>query len=397
VKAESGHVFCLVLVDVFSGFIVLRPLKDKKATTIAGELWDVFCTLGVPKVLQSDNGTEFCNETLRALNKLIGVPHRFISEYNPRADGKVERVVRTVKQTVMKLLHGASIFWPLHLPFVQLSYNDKVQSLTASTPFSLMFGRAPNTLKSYTADAVTGLPTDLADWKKHQEEVVSLILPAVSKRINDEQAKYRARLDKTRAQLTTLDIPKGSSVMIKDPKYLLNPGMRPSHEPMYIGPYTVVRQSKYGPYVLRDETGELLDRNVPLDQIKVRLSPARPYQRAPRPSAAAAAGSSVDSAAADSMAGDHTDGDDENDDDVYEVEKIMSHRHDDDGLAYHVKWKGYPLSESTWVKETEFVDTAIIHRYLREAAMKNEGKRATRGRASRLHAISLVSFPIPDQ
>ncbi len=393
VKAESGHVYCLVLVDVFSGFIVLRPLKDKKATTIARELWEVFCTLGVPKVLQSDNGTEFCNETLRALNKLVGVPHRFISEYNPRADGKVERVVRTVKQTVMKLLHGASIFWPLHLPFVQLSYNDKVQSLTASTPFSLMFGRAPNTLKSYTADAATGLPTDLADWKKHQEEVVSLILPAVSKRISDEQSKYRARLDKTRTLLTTLDIPKGSSVMIKDPKYLLNPGMRPSHEPMYIGPYTVVRQSKYGAYVLRDETGELLDRSVPLDQIKVRLSPAHPFKRAPRPSAAAAdsaaADSTVDSAAADPAA----DGDDEDDNDVYEVEKIMSHRHDDDGLSYHVKWKGYPLSESTWVKETDFVDTAIIHRYLRETAMKNEGKRVTRGRAARLHTILITSIP----
>jgi hypothetical protein len=350
----------------------------------------------VPKVLQSDNGTEFCNETLRALNKLIGVPHRFISEYNPRADGKVERVVRTVKQTVMKLLHGASIFWPLHLPFVQLSYNDKVQSLTASTPFSLMFGRVPNTLKSYTADAATGLPTDLADWKKHQEEVVSLILPAVSKRISGEQSKYRERLDKTRSQLTTLEIPKGSSVMIKDPKYLLNPGMRPSHEPMYIGPYTVVRQSKYGAYVLRDETGELLDRSVHLDQIKVRLSPARPYKRAPRPSAAAdsaAADSTVDSAAADSAAADPAVGDDEDDDDVYVVEKILSHRHDDDGLSYHVKWKGYPLSESTWVKETDFVDTAVIHRYLRETAMKNEGKRATRGRAARLHTITITSLP----
>jgi hypothetical protein len=145
--------------------------------------------------------------------------------------------------------------------------------------------------------------------------------------------------------------------------------------------------------VLRDETGELLDRSVPLDQIKVRLSPAHPFKRAPRPSAAAAdsaaADSTVDSAAADPAA----DGDDEDDNDVYEVEKIMSHRHDDDGLSYHVKWKGYPLSESTWVKETDFVDTAIIHRYLRETAMKNEGKRVTRGRAARLHTILITSIP----
>ena len=187
---------------MFTGFIVLRPLKDKKASTVAREVWKIFCILGVPKVLQCDNGTEFCNQYLRALTSLIGVPHRFISEYNPRADGNVERVVRTIKQTVMKLLHGSHSLWHLHLPYVQLSYNDKVQSLTVSNPFSFMFGRSPNNLKSYNSDPLTGQPTSIADWKKHQEQVLSLILPAVRKRIDEEQAKYRKRLDETRSLIT---------------------------------------------------------------------------------------------------------------------------------------------------------------------------------------------------
>ena len=57
------------------------------------------------------------------------------------SDGKVERTVKTIKDTVVKLLHGAVALWPLYIPFVQLVFNNKVQELTGSTPFSLMFGR----------------------------------------------------------------------------------------------------------------------------------------------------------------------------------------------------------------------------------------------------------------
>ena len=370
-KSEEGHEYCLVFVDVFTGFIVLRPMKNKKASTVARELWQIFCILGVPKVLQSDNGTEFCNQYMRALTTLIGVPHRFISEYNPRADGKVERVVRTVKQTVMKLLHGASSLWHLHLPYVQLSYNDKVQSLTGSTPFSLMFGRSPNNAKNYQADPVTGQPTLVSDWKKHQEQVLSLILPAVRKRMDDEQAKYRKRLDETRGLLTSYEIPAGSSVMIKDPKYLLNPGMRPTHAPMYIGPYIVARQNKYGTYILRDETGELLDRSVPLDQIKVRLNPHRPFKRGP---AVFAPNVQIDE-------------DSKQDVPVHVVDKILSHQLTDTDILYHVKWQGRPLSDSTWIKEGGVLDAATIDKYYREAAVKNDGKRFTRGRALCIRAV----------
>jgi len=72
-ESSDGRKFCLVLIDVFTGFIVLRALKNKRADTVAETLWNIFTTIGPPKVLQSDNGTEFLNATLTALNQKIGV------------------------------------------------------------------------------------------------------------------------------------------------------------------------------------------------------------------------------------------------------------------------------------------------------------------------------------
>ena len=146
----AGHHYCLVCVDVFTGFIVLKALIDKKASTVARALWEIFSVIGSPQILQSNGGSEFMNAVLATLTHLLGVPQRFISAYNPRSNGKVERSIRTIKTTIMKLLHDASIDWHLHLSFVQYAYNDKVQSLIGSTPFSLRYARNTNTVNSAT-------------------------------------------------------------------------------------------------------------------------------------------------------------------------------------------------------------------------------------------------------
>ena len=371
-RSAEGYEYCLLLVDVFTGFLMLRPLKDRSASEVASALWQIFSIIGPPRILQSDNGTEFVNQTLTALNTLIGVEQRFVSAYNPRADGKVERAVRTVKVTVMKLLKGATIFWPLHLPFVQFCYNDKVQELTGSTPFALMFGRRPNAMKDYKLDARTMLPVNQRAWRKRQQELVSLIYPAVGARITAHQQKYCSKLDQSRQHLLKTALPRGTLVMIKDPKFLMHSRKKPASAAKYIGPYTVQRRTKYGTYMLMDGTGSHLMRSVPLDQIKVLSAP--------------------DKGDLQPLA---------DDEEEYEIESILSHRVGTDGKwEYHIKWKGYPLSEASWTSEDKFVDTDIIKQYLRKAFGTMARRRSPRLRTLKsgdvMFSLSLWSLLGPD-
>jgi transposase InsO family protein len=337
--SSEGHHFCLVCVDVFSGYLFLRALKTKEADAIARSLWEIFTVIGLPRVLQSDNGSEFKNAIVSALTRMTGIEHRFIAAYNPRADGKVERSVKTVKDTVNKLVSGATCYWHLHLPFVQYAYNNKVQALTGSAPFSLMYGRAANAATNYEFDE-QGMLKDVDEWKKRQEEVLALVYPAVASRRGHEQSKSRAKVDKLRRNITDESLPQGTVVMLKDPAYLLDPSKRPSSAPPYIGPYTVVRRTAHGPYVVNDDRGVRLDRLVPLDQMKVLYSP----EDAP--------------AEADEDEPVHT---------SYEVESIISHkqRESDGETLFLVKWKGYPLSEASWLPKSRFNDFKIIDDYLR--------------------------------
>jgi len=343
-ESLEGHKFLLVLVDVFTGFVMLSPLANKEASTIARALWQICCIIGLPRKLQSDNGPEFCNRIINALCRLTGINRRFIAPYNPRADGKVERTVKTIKETIMKLLHGASALWPLYVPFVQLVYNNKVQDLTGSAPFSLMFGRRVNDLMDYSGDAA--VPVDLNEWKAHQEKVMSLIFPSISERISEKQAGMRKKLDELRKNIIKNDLLPGTIVMIKDPTYLLKPSVRPSSQPMWIGPYTVVRRTLYGPYILRDDTGDIYPRQVTADQMKVVYSAHEVPKRS-----------------------------EEAENDIYEVDYVIKHREAHDGsMQYLIKWKGFDKAEATWEPEENINDPQPVERYFKLLIAKNKAK-----------------------
>ena len=67
-RSSQGSPYVLVAVDHFSRFVVLAPLKTKSAVEVAHALiTHVICPFTTPKVLLSDNGTEFRNQVLEEI------------------------------------------------------------------------------------------------------------------------------------------------------------------------------------------------------------------------------------------------------------------------------------------------------------------------------------------
>ena len=322
-ESPDGYTALLVCIDVFTGFVMLRPLRNTTAEVVARKLWKIFCTIGFPRILQSDNGSEFVNDTLRALIKITGIDHRFISAYNPRTDGKVERSIGTCMGIIKKLLHGTNKLWPLFVSFAQITFNNKITELTGSSPFALMFGRELNELKDYSGDNATVIPLD--DWKAHQEKIVTLIYPAIHERIKSGKRKMMQTLDKNRRLISPNAFPAGSTVM------LIDPDRDNKFEPKYIGPYTIVRRSRGGAYVLKDATGDLLDRRVPADQLKLLAKVSKRKIDVEKP--------------------------------IFEIQKIVEHRGEPGHYEYQVQWKGYREDERTWEPQHSFMDHSVIEKY----------------------------------
>ena len=58
---------------------------------------EIFAVIGVPKILQSDNGGEFKNSLLEQYWSKVNVRQIFGSPYHPQSQGSVEAYNRTIQ------------------------------------------------------------------------------------------------------------------------------------------------------------------------------------------------------------------------------------------------------------------------------------------------------------
>ena len=87
-SSDDGYKYVLVVLDVFSRFIFLRPLKSKSSVEIASHLIQLFSDTGPPKRLQSDQGKEF-KGAVEKLMKAFKVHIIHSRPYHPQSQGKV--------------------------------------------------------------------------------------------------------------------------------------------------------------------------------------------------------------------------------------------------------------------------------------------------------------------
>ena len=130
-KENDGVNYLLVVIDVFSKYVWVRPMKNKTARSLL-EVFDSILSEGrKPEKLRTDKGTEFLNESFQQYLKKKNI-HFYTANNEPKAS-VVERVNRTLKS---KLYHYFTAINPLH-------YIDVLQDLVDSYTYHRSIGGVP--------------------------------------------------------------------------------------------------------------------------------------------------------------------------------------------------------------------------------------------------------------
>ena len=310
----------------------------------------VFALFGPPKIMQSDNGTEFNNKLVKRLTQAAGVDHKQVAPYNPRANGLAERTVQTVKTILKKKLEGTWDRWEQALPGVTMAINCKEASLTKAAPFTLFFGRSANAWQDYATIelALTFGAEEQQQMERMHRQMEKEVRPAVQDAADKRQATANAKLNAKR-KIVAVDFPVGAQVMRRDP-------VRTTKlDPVWAGPYTVVRKTSGQTYELRDQRGQLMPRAFPVSQLKyVADTPVRLMSGQGEPVPAGG--------------------------EQFEVEQILNHREVQSvgGLTnyqYLVRWTGYGAADDEWLDPGAFHDTAAMTAY-----WKQQGRSRKRAR-----------------
>jgi len=132
----------LVVVDKFTKWIELFPLKDAEAPQIVKCLEDqVFTRFGVPETMTSDNGRNLIGDVLQSMYKRWGIKQILTSTYHPQSNF-TERINRNLKPMIGTFITTkAHRSWANHIPMFALALRTCVSETTGCTPSKLMFNR----------------------------------------------------------------------------------------------------------------------------------------------------------------------------------------------------------------------------------------------------------------
>ena len=99
-KWNKGYRYLLMVIDVFSKFGWIVPLKDKTGKTVANAFKKIFKEKRIPKFLWTDKGKEFYNKKTKSLLDQHNI--KLYSTENEEKSSVVERWNRTIKNKMWK-------------------------------------------------------------------------------------------------------------------------------------------------------------------------------------------------------------------------------------------------------------------------------------------------------
>ena len=156
-RTPRGSQYILTCVDAFSKWAEAFAIPNKEARTVARVLVEqVFCRLGTPMALLTDNAGELDGSLMREICRLLEIDKQRTSFYHPETNSVAERFHGTLNAMMGRMISETQRDWDLLLPYVMAAYRSSVHRSTGYSPNYLMLAREVKA----PADLVYGTPTD---------------------------------------------------------------------------------------------------------------------------------------------------------------------------------------------------------------------------------------------
>ncbi|XP_069973541.1 uncharacterized protein [Penaeus vannamei] len=140
-RTKSGNRFLLTLMCASTRYPEAIPLKRATSRTIVPVLIKFFTQYGMPRVLQSDQGSNFWSVMFQEVMKLLHVKQYSATAYRPQTQVALERYHQTLKSMLTKYCHETGSEWDLGVPLLLYAIRCTKQESLGFSPYELLFGR----------------------------------------------------------------------------------------------------------------------------------------------------------------------------------------------------------------------------------------------------------------
>nr|XP_043876803.1 uncharacterized protein LOC122766190 isoform X1 [Solea senegalensis] len=139
-RTKSGNQFLLTVMCATTRFPEAIPLRRITAPAITRALIKFFTMFGLPKVVQTDQGTNFLSRSFKQTLYALGITHSVSSAYHPQSQGALERWHQTLKSMLRKYCHDTGRYWDEGVPFTLFAIREAKQESLGFSPAELVFG-----------------------------------------------------------------------------------------------------------------------------------------------------------------------------------------------------------------------------------------------------------------
>jgi hypothetical protein len=254
---SSGNRYIIVMTEYLTKWVEAKAIPDKKASTVAKFLHnDVIARFGTPKRILSDQGSEFLNETIKALQEVMKIQGIYATPYHPQTNGQTERTNKTLCTILTNYQIEKKGEWDEWISTALYAYRSKVHTTTKFTPAFLLYGFQMKT------PIVLDLYKDLSDEDKLERtarehanligERLRNVRDLSQQNANKRQERQKRYFDK---KVTEKQFKRGEQVLLYDKAQEHKHGDK--FRDIYKGPYYIEDVKDNGTYKLRNDEGQI--------------------------------------------------------------------------------------------------------------------------------------------
>ena len=113
------------------------PLRTISARVVLRELLKFFSLFGLPKIVQTDRGSNFISRVFTCVLKELRTQHNVSSAYHPESQGALERYHQTLKSMLRAYCLESGKAWVDAVPWLLFACREVTQESLGLVPLIL--------------------------------------------------------------------------------------------------------------------------------------------------------------------------------------------------------------------------------------------------------------------
>jgi len=215
-KDAEGYEHILVVIDAFSRWIMLYPLKTLLAQECAQAMIQHFGIFGAAAQITSDGGPQISNTLIDQVIGLVGAQHKVTLAYSHEENAIVERANQEVVRYLRAFLFEQTVIrsWRMYVPFVQRICNTEVISSLGVSPARILFGSAVDLDRGIVVPHKTFECSDHGDLMEYTKQLIAAQKATIDYASKHQMLKDAAHMSAVTAKIVEVtSYPVGSYVL----------------------------------------------------------------------------------------------------------------------------------------------------------------------------------------